>query len=186
MSEHTRAELWPLDDAEVAYTPVLAGQAGVESMEDVDYCEIPATVVDDLSKANLLTSRLPMLNPADKDEERYHQVALDIDVPARLIPSTTEGNHHLLIAVDGGIPERSYFKLLDALVDCGVIEEGYAEACKNTGFTTLRLPWIKKHGKYVNALYPQEGYDVPTPLRASFALNEPPKTQEELDYEWGV
>lgn len=72
----------------------------------------------------------------------YHKVLLDIDRPAWLIPSTTEGHFHLYIDVD--VPEGDYFELLRVLAKCGVIEYGYAESSIKKGGSALRLPWIKK------------------------------------------
>lgn len=71
-----------------------------------------------------------------------HAVLLDLDVPAYLVPSSTPGHSHLYI--DVSISEPAYFRLLDALAQCGIIEEGYAKASKAKGATYLRLPWIKK------------------------------------------
>lgn len=73
---------------------------------------------------------------------RYHKVLLDIDISAKLIPSSTEGHSHLYI--DQMIEEETYFKLLDLLADCGIIQSGYAGASKARGHTSLRLPWVKK------------------------------------------
>lgn len=70
-----------------------------------------------------------------------HAVLLDLDVPAYLVPSTTPGHTHLY--VDVRCKEEDYFGLLDALVRCGVIELGYAQASKAKGGTYLRLPWVK-------------------------------------------
>jgi hypothetical protein len=52
------------------------------------------------------------------------------------------------------VREPAYFRLLDALAECGVIQPGYAEASKRRGGTALRLPWIKK---------PQEQAPAPKP-----------------------
>jgi hypothetical protein len=71
-----------------------------------------------------------------------HAVLLDLDVPAWLIPSSTEGHSHLYIDVKCG--RSAYFRLLDALAECNVIERGYADVSKRKGGTFLRLPWVKK------------------------------------------
>lgn len=92
----------------------------------------PATSVMD---ANISTS-------LREDLQGFHALLLDLDIPAWLIPSSTEGHSHLY--VDARIPEESYFQLLDALANAGVIQRGYAEASKRRGGTALRLPWIKK------------------------------------------
>jgi hypothetical protein len=71
-----------------------------------------------------------------------HALLLDLDVPACLVPSSTEGHSHLYIDVH--IPEEKYFELLDLLASCGVIETGYAVMSKAKGGSNLRLPWVKK------------------------------------------
>lgn len=77
-----------------------------------------------------------------EDAEGCHALLLDLDLPAWLVPSSTEGHSHLY--VDVKIPTPTYFALLDALADAGVIQRGYANSSKHRGGTALRLPWIKK------------------------------------------
>lgn len=71
-----------------------------------------------------------------------HAPAIDLDVPARLIPSTTEGHAHLYIDVP--MSWRQYKRLLRALVAAGVVEPGYYKASRRRGATFLRLPWVRK------------------------------------------
>lgn len=73
-----------------------------------------------------------------------HDVVIDIDRPCWLIPSTTPNHYHLYVSVDGGIEPTTYSKLLDALANAGVIEQGYAGASNARGFTSARLPWVEK------------------------------------------
>jgi hypothetical protein len=89
--------------------------------------------------ANLVTSLV-----ANRTTGRWHAPVLDLDLPATLVPSTTEGHFHLYI--DREVPESSYFRLLDTLADCGIIEKGYASASKRRGFSAVRVPWVKKPG----------------------------------------
>lgn len=89
---------------------------------------------------------------------KWHAVLLDLDVPAWLIPSSTEGHSHLYI--DVACTEEDYFNLLDALNRCGVIEHGYAVASKKKGGTYLRLPWVKKE-------LPQPVAVIPVAVRPS-------------------
>lgn len=77
-----------------------------------------------------------------EDAEDSHALLLDLDIPAWLIPSSTEGHSHLY--VDAKIPTATYFRLLDALAEAGVIQPGYAQSSKHRGGTALRLPWVKK------------------------------------------
>lgn len=81
----------------------------------------------------------------------YHRVALDIDVPAALIPSSTPGHSHLII--DTQMPWEQYEKLLDALAEAGIVQQGYVGASKRRRASCLRLPWVKKEPKV----------DAPTP-----------------------
>jgi hypothetical protein len=77
------------------------------------------------------------------DLETYtHRPVLDIDIPAALIPSSTPGHSHLYI--DKPLTWDQYENLLWALVDCGIIESGYASASVARGYTSARLPWVKK------------------------------------------
>lgn len=71
-----------------------------------------------------------------------HSVMLDIDIPAKLIPSSTEGHSHLYI--DKEMSWREYRKLLRALMKAGIIEKGYYEVSVKRKATHLRLPWVKK------------------------------------------
>jgi hypothetical protein len=99
----------------------------------------------DLDQANLITSRV-----AGQIEDGFldllggpnHKVVLDIDLPARLLPSSTPGHHHLFI--DKAIPWDDYVNLLEALAACGLVERGYVYASKERGYTCVRLPWVKK------------------------------------------
>jgi hypothetical protein len=89
----------------------------------------------DKDEANLITSKV-------LGNDQLHKVVLDVDIPARLIPSSTEGHFHLYI--DKQIPWDNYVDLLGALAECGIIEAGYANASVERGYTAARLPWIKK------------------------------------------
>jgi len=77
-------------------------------------------------------------------EGKRHAVAIDLDIPAYLVPSTTPGHSHLYVDVPGGIAHDDYMDLLEVLGRCGVIEEGYAEVSRKRGHSDLRPPWIKK------------------------------------------
>jgi len=72
----------------------------------------------------------------------YHQPVIDFDIPVRLVPSSTPGHSHLYI--DTPTSGAAYFQLLRALVDCGYVQPGYADASERRGHSDVRLPWIKK------------------------------------------
>ena len=71
-----------------------------------------------------------------------HYPVIDLDVPAYLVPSSTPDHSHLFINVP--LTWGDYQYLLQALAKVGIIEEGYAEASQKTGFSAVRLPWVKK------------------------------------------
>lgn len=71
-----------------------------------------------------------------------HTIALDLDVPAALIPSSTPGHSHLYI--DVALTWNDYKRLLILLGELEVLEEGYVRASLARRATFLRLPWIRK------------------------------------------
>lgn len=71
-----------------------------------------------------------------------HGPAIDIDVPIRAVESSTPGHFHLYIDVP--MTWARYEKLLQALVDAGLVESGYLKVSLFRGGTHLRLPWVRK------------------------------------------
>jgi len=102
---------------------------------DVTFSQEEREKAPDIVNANVSTS-------LRTDAEGMHAVLLDLDVPAALIPSSTPGHSHLYIDVK--VDQSTYYCLLDALADAGVIQRGYANSSKHRGGTALRLPWVKK------------------------------------------
>lgn len=96
----------------------------------------------DLDVANVVSSEIRIPDEFFSDTEIKHMLAIDIDLPAFLIPSSTPGHSHLY--VDVAIPHHRYMALLSALADAGVIEKGYAEVSIKRGHSDLRLPWVSK------------------------------------------
>lgn len=95
------------------------------------------TLIDaELHDAHLITSM-----PEDGDHS-YMLPVIDLDVPCRLIPSSTEGHFHLYI--DQQVPAVAFWNMLDAMADAGLVEPGYVSASREREFTAVRLPWIKK------------------------------------------
>jgi hypothetical protein len=86
-------------------------------------------------EANILTSDV-------LGKPGVHKLVLDIDLPAKLVPTTTPGHWHLYI--DHEMPWEAYVKVIDALAEAGVIEKGYARASKLRGYTSVRPPWLPK------------------------------------------
>lgn len=96
------------------------------------YTKIP-DVASDIETAELIASLT---------KNGTHRPLLDIDFPAVVIPSSTEGHCHLYI--DKELSWKDYRKLLNLLADLGIIEHGYRGASLARGYSALRLPWIKK------------------------------------------
>lgn len=100
----------------------------------------PATT--DPDKATVLTSEVASeeswLKPSG-----MHKPVLDIDLPVKVIDSSTPGHHHLLI--DKEMTWDQYKKLLDVLAEVGIIEKGYSRVSQGSRkHTAVRLPWVKK------------------------------------------
>ena len=88
--------------------------------------------------ANLVTSKSYMTGGV-----QYHTPILDLDMDAALVPSTTVGHYHLYI--DKVMPEEDYRKLIDVLVEVGILQSGIKEhQMDGEGFTAARLPGISK------------------------------------------
>lgn len=94
-----------------------------------------------LEDANVVSS-LRKPHVLDLEVGPQHVLAIDLDVPAYLVPSSTFGHSHLY--VDVKIPHHRYMALLSALADAGVIERGYADVSIARGHSDLRLPWVQK------------------------------------------
>jgi hypothetical protein len=103
-----------------------------------------------------------------------HVVAIDLDIPAHLVPSHTEGHSHLYVDVPGGVEHDDYMQLLELLGRIGVIESGYAEVSIKRGHTDLRLPWVAKEPRRER---PQS--------RCCRCLREGPEINEYVMQAWG-
>jgi hypothetical protein len=71
-----------------------------------------------------------------------HTVMLDIDLPARLVESSTPGHYHLYI--DQRMRWGEYKDLLKALHKAGLIETGFYDASLRNHATMLRPPWVRR------------------------------------------
>lgn len=65
-----------------------------------------------------------------------HMPAIDLDIPCRLVPSSTEGHFHLYI--DKEIERENYWDILRALSDAGIVEQGFYELSVQRGASFLR------------------------------------------------
>lgn len=117
----------------------------------------PVESVTDIDAANVITSKVAHL--VNLFGQR-HKVMVDVDMPCKVVPSTTPGHFHLYI--DREMSWHDYKLLLGTLERVGIISTGYHDASILRGFTTLRLPWIKKKSP-ADTEYHGEPVTVPVP-----------------------
>ena len=97
-------------------------------------------LVDNINEANVINSLCVGSKPGQI--RGIHKPLLDLDIPVVLVPSTTPGHSHLYI--DQPVYWYKYQHLLTVLKDLGILQEGYVNGAFNRGYSSLRLPWIKK------------------------------------------
>lgn len=108
--------------------------------KDGDSERVPASNL--YSDAQVVSSEIEDILGLGLSGDREHFIALDIDLPVVVIPSSTDYHCHLYIPK--AVSWEKYVKFIEACVDIGIVEKGYLEASKKRGATFLRLPWIKK------------------------------------------
>jgi len=98
-----------------------------------------------LREANSVSSRITYTPPFGTvaQSTEYHKVAIDLDLDAALWETSTPGHHHLII--DHAMTWEVYAKLLTALRDAGLIQDGYLHACLVRKASWIRTPWTRKH-----------------------------------------
>lgn len=113
-------------------------------VDDKAYVDDGRHVTTDLDEVEAFSSRWTDQPPhaADDPGSEVHGILIDLDVPAWLIPSSTSGHGHLY--VDLPVLVGDLWDFLDAAVRVGLVEEGYVNACKARGMTSLRAPWVTK------------------------------------------
>lgn len=136
---------WRLGAAAVAYgvahadietRHILASEEDRESRDDYEVIRYTVLVpTTDRAKATYVSSRL-------RTNKRMHAPALDLDIPAALVPSTTPGHAHLYLDVE--MNWVTYRRLLKALAKAGVIEKSWAKASIQSQQTLVRPPWLLK------------------------------------------
>lgn len=125
-------------DYEAEGTMVVADSEGIEH-------EVPKGSrkrVETLVEANVVTS---LIKGTDVPHDKYsgmHNPVIDIDVPVHLVPSTTPGHGHLYF--EHAMPWADLKKLLEVMVEVGLVEPGYLGASDFRGHTCVRLPGLKK------------------------------------------
>lgn len=117
---------YPVDDRAEVRTQVPVGE--VVAQRD---CPFGGPL--DRPSANLVSSRRA---------DGRHMPALDLDYPATLVASSSEGHCHLLI--DKPMRWWRYRLLLWVLAFCGLIERRYYRHSVRRGMTMLRLPHVRK------------------------------------------
>lgn len=80
----------------------------------------------------VISSRLTREETGDD----LHAPVIDLDLPARLVPSATPGHFHLFLDVAMDWP--TYVHLLEALAEAGLVQPGYVDACVVRGTTDVR------------------------------------------------
>ena len=100
-------------------------------------------------EANLVTS---VSNSQPSPHTVLHKPQLDLDVPNHYLHSSTPGHGHLSIDVD--VPWNKYIQWLELSAELGIIQKGWVNAAKKRGYTTLRLPHIKKTEEQKKKKYP--------------------------------
>lgn len=93
------------------------------------------------TEANLVSSKTTDLKGIYEGAP-LHRPVIDLDIPCRLIPSSTPGHYHLYI--DHPVPQDKYLAMIQAMADAGVVQPFYAEAAKLRGATFVRPEWVKK------------------------------------------
>ncbi len=85
--------------------------------------------------ANLWSSEL-------LDRPGWHAPTLDIDFPALLLPSSSEGKHHLYI--DYPMLWKDYVKMLKMLGDVGLCQKKWVQGALVEQGSLLRAPGVYK------------------------------------------
>jgi len=102
--------------------------------------------VDHIDDANAVSSEMSQWtfrDPVTREvRSAVHRPVLDLDLPVAVHPSSTPGHHHLYI--DCPMPWERYQALLSVLAEVGLLEQSFVNASIKRGYTTVRLPWVKK------------------------------------------
>jgi hypothetical protein len=72
-----------------------------------------------------------------------HNLVIDLDLPSMLLTSTN-GRHHLVVRLSTPLSTEAYRKLLKALVEAGILEQGNLDRFELDGRTVVMVPWKSK------------------------------------------
>jgi len=144
------------------YSNPLPGQ-GLRKVDDwhSGYQLYEELIESDIHRAQIVTSEVRKHRKDDPEFGKYgievelnrgnmawyprtHKPVLDIDMPVKIFPSSTEGHFHLFI--DKEMSWEDYCKLMNVMAEVGILEQGYVNASIARGCSAVRLPWIKKEG----------------------------------------
>jgi hypothetical protein len=95
------------------------------------YAEVINTNIFD---AQLITSKV-------NNDYNHHRPILDFDFPVSVVKSSS-GNSHVYI--DKVLTEIQMDRLVDVLVEVGLLQEGVGNSWLRHKMLTLRPPWVKK------------------------------------------
>lgn len=79
---------------------------------------------------------------SEDEKNPKYRLFLDLDINAVLLPSSSEGHHHLI--VDANLTKEQHDKVLDVLSEVGIIQRGFALGGRDVSGASLRLPWVVK------------------------------------------
>lgn len=117
----------------------------VETIRTAVESEDDATAVSSEVTANVMDV-FSWPTPPASFEPGMHTIAIDVDVPATLVASSTSGHQHLYVDIPP-VKWEAYERWLIASAEIGLIEPGYLRASQERQATFLRLPWVKKGDK---------------------------------------
>lgn len=104
--------------------------------------------VSDETQADLIGSKIksvPSFDAATSKEHTFHYPVLDFDFPCYVIDSVNENNGHLYL--DTLVHWDDYKKLLDVLLEIGLIQHAWYENAMTDGQTFVRTEDRIKHDK---------------------------------------
>lgn len=104
-----------------------------EAVDDISKWPSPCTPEPDAKKANLVGSLC---------DDGWHMPCIDIDLPCKLVKSTTKDHFHLYI--EKPMTFAAYRKLIEAMIEAGIVEPNILKYMDMNGMTTLRPVGKKK------------------------------------------
>lgn len=99
-------------------------------------------ILSPLTESNIVGSEIDPSLTKGNFIVPLHKPVLDIDLPIWAKESSTEGHWYLII--DKPMPWEDYQKLLDVMLEVGILEQGFVKAAKSRGASWIRTPWTKK------------------------------------------